>query len=492
MADATGVCYTQSGNVKRYEHYQNAYWGFYRYSDNRGAPNKGLFAYMYRYYGGDVHYEDHPLNDIIQKESTMFTYEIDSTGQCNYNINPGRKYDTSTLSGHRNTLLGTFYDFIERVNSNSNDYTFWNSALNGNTIPNDFNTTYMHKTLEGLIEGEDYICKKYSYGTEEYNEFLSYIIAGNLQPQVQDNYAFILKLCNGDSVNNDGYNSFIKNFSDEQGMPDLIVWQNYGYYPSAKGLDKEYVEKLPNSNIYVFSVLNIYHTINYVTVTIEIDGWGNTIEGNELNLSSTNYMILETSIGNIIIDSPFKTYKLQERITGNNYFTMNLNTRFMSDYVSLTGGQEILDVTVTFENCTMEKEPVNVTWDIDDTTISNFNMTDEMDWLWSMFSIDKDDPSGINGNGPLTIAQYENGPLKNYIISSLGNTNIGGVCYHQVSPGINPKIEAHFMLGVKQDGDKFNICNTGDIRNNINSWSLKCTRNDNHGITFNVVGFGFN
>lgn len=490
MADATGVCYTQSGDVKRYEHYQNAYWGFYRYSDDRGTPDEGLYAYKYRYYTGDFHYDSTPLNDIIQKESTMFTYEIDSSGQCNYTINPGRKYDTSTLSRHRNTLLGTFYDFVQSIKSHNTEYTFWNGNI---TVPDNFDVTYTYKTLEGLIEGEDYICKKYSYGTPEYNEFLSYIITGSLQPQYQDyNNGFTLKLCNGDSVNNDGYNSFIKKFSDEQGMPDLIVWQNYGYYPSVKGLDKEYVEKLPNSNIYVFSVLNIYHTINYVTVTIEVDGFGNTINGSKLNLSSTNYMVLETSVGSIIIDSPYKTYKLQERISDYNPFTMDLNTHFMSDYVLLSEGQEILDVTVTFDNCTMEEMPINISWDINDTTISEFNMTDEIDWLWSMFSIDEDDPSGYNSNGVLTIAQYENAPIKNYYLSSLENTNIGGVCYHQVSAGNNPSIEAHFMVGLTKENGKFKMCNTDDITNTINSWSLKCACNNDPSITFNVAGFGFN
>lgn len=250
MADATGVCYTQSGNAKKYEPAYMSYYLYYRYQNDSATD----YLVSYRYKGFfNEYYGIKPVYSI------GYPHEIRTQHDYDYQSSPERillleDNDTENLEEAKflitpcnNQIAYSKYDdFLnEYANNIRNDYLYAPLINSGDLNYKHINSNIYHDN--------SYAFKKYTYGTEEYNEFVSYITDAPLiidNGNIVDNPLLTIQLSTKGDVRIDNYSTNIRNFADLKFMPDIIIFQNYGILPS------KYVSPLSNnSNIYVFGVI---------------------------------------------------------------------------------------------------------------------------------------------------------------------------------------------------------------------------------------------
>ena len=477
--------YTQSGNVKRYEPLRMSYWAFYRIWPNElGADNSSLLAYRYICDPLEYFYSiDDQIYSIssVSSDSKLLSYTIDSNGICHYSINPGRLDHGLNGIEYGNTILGRFYNYY---NYTGNEH--WQ------VYPENIPTT-----LNGLTEGTDYICKKYSYGTEEYNELMSYLIGTSFNYSGTNggtpDVTLKVKLSKGDDVESTGFNSFIKHFSNEKFMPDIFVVQNYAenYSPA----------DVPSCNIWCYGVVQGYKSApsddwtTTITIIVEsfgdnnVTGTGGAINPTDLNLSSSNPLFIFGGDDELMIDSIDLTNK-RTTTTGlpNNTVNISLNTHQHSSFVNyMMSNVVMLKLRIEFGKGTVFLRDEHGDIIVENGAIYEPSPTfdpgnDMLGWLENQWGVNEDNPSG----SPFFIlAQYKNTELKPYIWNGLGYSQLGGVVIHDMydSEETGATVEAYFMLGVQQINNKFYLADTIDIQNMLNSWVvyIKSTDETNTG-----------
>ena len=258
MTDATGVCYTQSGNVKKYESLGIPYDEFYytsgrdtcemfeynitlRYcisKDSNSFP--GSYAYIFTNYvnsnsGDYIH--DYSYNEYISySNSENFIYDgqgdvitYATNNEIFYNINPARNNgkDGCSLIEFKQIITNIYFDDTGGALGQTNtSYSPYYTSSQINNITNSF-----------IKPTGEYILKKYSYGTDDWKLLMTYT----------NNSIYELKC--------DPY--FLKHF-DPSGkfVPDIIVAVKYWPLPmmGAKLNDQDSLNVL--QNIYVYGVIN--------------------------------------------------------------------------------------------------------------------------------------------------------------------------------------------------------------------------------------------
>lgn len=533
MADATGVCYTQSGNVKRYEHEALNYIAFIRsgneYLDGLNNDMDYLVSYQYSIWNKQMKLFSYDYYDVNFETDLkgILSYTVDNTNnECNFTINPGGSMSHHWYDPCDATPLLTFF----RITTYSPSmYDMGQCNPTNDLIFGSIDAC--PTTLRGLTEGKDYICVKYSYGTPEYNELVSYIHTlseyGNMYPELSTTLldkVFTLRLCNKEGTDDkselsckDGYNSTIKNFMITKNcsysfFPDIIVYENYAAPNNFKVNDfnmSYLLNDMHGCNLYLYGVVKYgavksdnWSTTATITVMSfgedNIVGTNGKVDALNLNLYSSSPLIIRNGIGgDIIIDSNDLTNKETSFEVGptSSVINIGLSTHQHSRNVLLcTSNITMLSVKIEFGKGTKWTEDINSNhnyklgnleyYGVNSLFDPNSSISNFLDDNWEIYEDDPVGPYFVN-------AFYENTPNKPYVWNGLGNSCLSGVIIHNIynDPDNGATAIGYFVLGVEQNGNKFYLTDT-DTACDINSWTLYVeSTNENNIGTIPFSGF---